>query len=142
MKYMGSKRAMLTNGIGHLIDKEISRARRFVDLFAGSAAVTRHAACRHDISVLAFDLQHYSKALASAVVDRDKPLNADLIWGLGINARKQNFSSLPEFRNSTQSPPTSLQRLGLGQPSRQASSRELTAGITSAPYRQCGLIVI
>jgi adenine-specific DNA-methyltransferase len=97
MKYMGSKRVMLTNGLGHLIDREIGKAKRFVDLFAGSAAVTRHAACRHDIPVLAFDLQHYSKVLAGAVLDRDQPLDADAIGPLGISVHRQDFTSLLTF---------------------------------------------
>lgn len=80
MKYMGSKRVMLTNGLGRLIDKEIVRSKRFLDLFAGSSVVTRHAACRHNIPVLAFDLQRYSKVLAGAVLDRDRPIDADTIW--------------------------------------------------------------
>ena len=94
MKYMGSKRAMLTNGLGHLIDKEIGKAKRFVDLFAGSAAVTRHAACRHDIPVLAFDLQHYSKVLAGAVLDRDQPLVADTVWHAWNKRAQAKFSRL------------------------------------------------
>ena len=94
MKYMGSKRAMLTNGLGHLIDREIGRAKRFVDLFAGSSAVARHAACRYDIPVLAFDLQHYSKVLAGAVLDRDKPLDADTVWSAWNKRAKASFSKL------------------------------------------------
>jgi adenine-specific DNA-methyltransferase len=98
MKYMGSKRVMLANGLGHLIDREITKAKRFVDLFAGSSAVTRHAACRHDVSVLAFDLQHFSKVLAGAVVDRDRPLDADTIWltwNKRAQARFSKFSNIP-----------------------------------------------
>jgi adenine-specific DNA-methyltransferase len=94
MKYMGSKRAMLTNGLGRLIDREIGKAKRFVDLFAGSAAVTRHVACRHDIPVLAFDLQHYSKVLAGAVIDRDRPLAADCLWRAWNKRAQARFSRL------------------------------------------------
>jgi adenine-specific DNA methylase len=98
MKYMGSKRAMLTNGLGHLIDKEISKAKRFVDLFAGSAVVTRHAACRYDVPVLSFDLQQYSKILASAVVERTRPLVAGAIWrawNKRAEARFSDFGDIP-----------------------------------------------
>src|SRR6202042_967692 len=76
MKYMGSKRAMLTNGLGHLISREIVGAKRFVDLFSGSGAVSKYAACRHEVEVLAFDLQEYSKILAGAVIGRSVALNA------------------------------------------------------------------
>ncbi len=97
MKYMGSKRAMLTNGLGRLIDREIYKAKRFVDLFSGSSAVARHAACRHDIPVLAFDLQHYSKVLAGAVLDRDQPLTAATIWSAWSKRAETRFSKVPDI---------------------------------------------
>lgn len=56
MKYMGSKRAMLENGLGELLGQEIQTANRFVDLFTGSAAVAAHVGCRFHLPVLAFDL--------------------------------------------------------------------------------------
>lgn len=71
MKYMGSKRAMLGNGLGVLLGKEIPTARRFVDLFTGSAAVATHVGSRFDLPVLAFDLQSYSTVLADAVIGRN-----------------------------------------------------------------------
>ncbi len=70
MKYMGSKRAMLGNGLGELLGREVTHARRFVDLFAGSGAVAVHVAQRFAIPVLAFDLQRYSAILAGAVIAR------------------------------------------------------------------------
>ncbi len=85
---------MLTNGLGRLLDREIPKAKRFVDLFAGSSAVTRHVACRHDIPVLAFDLQHYSKVLAGAVLDRDHSLDADAIWSAWNKRARARFSKL------------------------------------------------
>jgi adenine-specific DNA-methyltransferase len=71
MKYMGSKRAMLGNGLGDLLGKEVPSANRFVDLFTGSAAVAAHVGSRFDIPVHAFDLQSYSTVLADAVIGRD-----------------------------------------------------------------------
>lgn len=97
MKYMGSKRAMLTNGLGHLIDREIGKAERFVDLFSGSSAVARHAACKHNIPVLAFDLQHYSKVLASAVLDRDRPLAAATVWLAWSRRAHERFSKVTDI---------------------------------------------
>lgn len=76
MKYMGSKRAMLGNGLGVLLEAEIPSSRRFVDLFTGSAAVATHVGCRFDLPVLAFDLQNYSAVLADAVIGR----NATFEW--------------------------------------------------------------
>jgi adenine-specific DNA-methyltransferase len=80
MKYMGSKRAMLLNGLGKLIDSEVTKANRFVDLFSGSAAVACYVATRYDVKVRAFDLQEYGVALANAVVMRTAVLDADEIW--------------------------------------------------------------
>lgn len=70
MKYMGSKRAMLGNGLGDLLGTEVPSSKRFVDLFTGSAAVAIHVASRFDLPVLAFDLQNYSSVLAGAVINR------------------------------------------------------------------------
>lgn len=76
MKYMGSKRAMLGNGLGDLLGIEVPTAHRFVDLFTGSAAVATHVGSRFDLPVLAFDLQSYSTVLANAVIGR----NAIFVW--------------------------------------------------------------
>jgi adenine-specific DNA methylase len=75
MKYMGSKRAMLSNGLGKMIAKEIQGKDRFVDLFAGSAAVSWFVASNFEVSVLSVDLQHYSKALANSVLLRTNDLD-------------------------------------------------------------------
>lgn len=71
MKYMGSKRTMLGNGLGELLGKEAPTASRFVDLFTGSAAVAAHVGQRFDLPVLAFDLQNYSTVLADAIIGRN-----------------------------------------------------------------------
>ncbi len=75
MKYMGSKRALLGNGLGELIDVQVPSAKRFVDLFAGSAAVSTHVGCRFNLPVLAFDLQSYSAVLANAIIGRNSQLD-------------------------------------------------------------------
>ncbi len=80
MKYMGSKRAMLQNGLGELLNHEVVDARRFVDLFAGSGAVAIHVARKFPIPVLAFDLQSYSVVLTAAVVDRQEPFDWQPRW--------------------------------------------------------------
>lgn len=92
MKYMGSKRAMLGNGLGELLGKEVPTARRFVDLFTGSAAVATHVSSRFDLPVLAFDLQSYSTVLADAVIGR----NATFTWKPAFDRwykRAENFVS-------------------------------------------------
>ena len=80
MKYMGSKRAMLLNGLGTLLEREIVNAERFVDLFTGSAAVASHVAQKYDVPVLASDLQAYSVALANAVLQRRRKLAWKKHW--------------------------------------------------------------
>ncbi|MEN3331104.1 MAG: adenine-specific DNA-methyltransferase [Blastocatellia bacterium] len=80
MKYMGSKRAMLQNGLGDLLIRETLSAHRFVDLFAGSGAVATYVAIRFPIPVLAFDLQHYSAVLAGAVINRQTKFKWQSAW--------------------------------------------------------------
>jgi adenine-specific DNA methylase len=80
MKYMGSKRWMLQNGLGHTLDDASARAKRFVDLFAGSGAVVAHVATKCAIPVVAYDLQKFSVVLTRAIVGRDKKLDVDKIW--------------------------------------------------------------
>lgn len=80
MKYMGSKRMMLQNGLGELLGREVCRASRFVDLFSGSGAVAIHVATKYLVPVLAFDLQSYSAVLAGAVLERAQPVDSESIW--------------------------------------------------------------
>src|SRR5262245_30441226 len=75
MKYMGSKRAMLQNGLGDLIREKAKSAKRVVDLFCGSAAVSWFAAENTGCPVLSVDLQTYSAILARAVVTRTRAVN-------------------------------------------------------------------
>lgn len=80
MKYMGSKRWMLQNGLGHTLDDESAGAKRFVDLFAGSGAVAAHVAVKRAIPVVAYDLQKFSVVLTQAIVGRDKNLDVERVW--------------------------------------------------------------
>lgn len=70
MKYMGSKRAMLGNGLGDALGRAATDANRVFDLFTGSGAVAWHVAQRFQKQVIAGDLQLYSTALAAAVIER------------------------------------------------------------------------
>ncbi len=72
MKYMGSKRAMLRNGLGDTLSETVHKFDRFVDLFAGSGAVACHVAEQYEISVVANDLQTFSTALCSPILERNK----------------------------------------------------------------------
>lgn len=97
MKYMGSKRAMLANGLGILIDQAIVGRARFVDLFAGSGAVAKFVATRHTTPVLATDLQNYAALLTGSVINRITPLSTDNVWDLWLNRAKKHLAE--DFKN-------------------------------------------
>jgi adenine-specific DNA-methyltransferase len=80
MKYMGSKRVMLQNGLGYLLSREASVCNYFVDLFSGSGAVAAYVAQRLPIPVLALDTQSYSAVLAGAVLNRVSKLARPETW--------------------------------------------------------------
>lgn len=89
MKYMGSKRAMLKNGLGHLLDKTLVGRRRFVDLFCGSGAVSSFVAQRAAVPVLASDLQQYAVTLTNAVIERTAPFSTDTHWSSWVERAEQ-----------------------------------------------------
>lgn len=77
---MGSKRAMLSNGLGNALDGMVERHNRFIDLFTGSASVAWHVAQRYQIETWAFDLQKYGAVLAAAVIQRDSGVDPIRLW--------------------------------------------------------------
>lgn len=103
MKYMGSKRSMLRNGLGALITRELADATRFVDLFTGSAAVAWFAATRHVVEVRAFDLQSYGVELANAIIGRTTPLNGMSIWQVWERAAQERRLAIrpPTYKTLT-----------------------------------------
>nr|WP_273726443.1 DNA adenine methylase [Brucella gallinifaecis] len=76
---MGSKRTMLSNGLGEAIGRSLNEAERVFDLFTGSAAVAWYVAEKYGKEVLASDLQIYSTVLAASVIERTTPVT-DRIW--------------------------------------------------------------
>ena len=76
MKYMGSKKFMLKNGLGKLIRENIKHCDRFVDPFCGSGAVVFFVAKDFAKPILAADLQQYSTVLARSVIGKEKELNS------------------------------------------------------------------
>lgn len=89
MKYMGSKRSMLTNGLGQLIRRLAPQHTRFVDLFCGSGSVAWYAAENTSLPVIAVDLQQYGVVLAGSVVTRTEPLDLQpLVEGWLKRARR------------------------------------------------------
>ncbi|WCM29885.1 DNA adenine methylase [Sphingomonas sp. QA11] len=76
---MGSKRAMLGNGLGEALGRSLFSANRVLDLFTGSAAVAWHVAEKHGKEVIACDLQQYSTVLAASVIERTEAIT-DFAW--------------------------------------------------------------
>ncbi|HEX9466463.1 MAG TPA: DNA adenine methylase [Alphaproteobacteria bacterium] len=102
MKYMGSKAAMLQNGLGETLATEINGHKRFVDVFAGSGAVAVHVARRFKVKVLAFDLQHYSVCLTQSVLGRRGELDCSFLSTWASRAAKEVAKySVPPSRNLT-----------------------------------------
>lgn len=100
MKYMGSKRWMLQNGLGDLIAQEVPNAARFVDLFAGAGAVSVHVSSKYEIPVVAYDLQAYSRVLVAAVIERESELQIDAVW--------RNWYARARALRQTVRPPSAL----------------------------------
>ncbi len=90
MKYMGSKRMMLQNGLGDLISDCSDTAGRVVDLFCGAGSVSWYAAEETSCPVLAVDLQAYAVAFASAVISRNAPLDATALTSKWLAPAEKN----------------------------------------------------
>ncbi len=80
MKYMGSKRSMLQNGLGRIILEQANKADRFVDLFCGAGYVSWFAAENTVLPVLAIDLQYFAVILAKSIIGRNAPLQASELF--------------------------------------------------------------
>ena len=79
MKYMGSKRVMLQNGLGDLLIQEAIKHNRIVDLFSGAAAVSWFVAEKTNKEVLAIDIQEFAVVLAKSVICRNKIFQPDTL---------------------------------------------------------------
>src|ERR1035437_6966774 len=96
MKYMGSKRALLNNGLGRLISKQLPKANRVVDPFCGAGAVIYFIAENYHKKIIAGDLQKFAVILASAVISRTQKIyinKLERIW-LSEVTRKISRSKL------------------------------------------------
>ena len=71
---MGSKTALLGGELGDILLGEASDTRRFVDLFAGSGAVSHFMAQLTKLPVLSVDLQEYSRILSASIIERTTSL--------------------------------------------------------------------
>lgn len=95
MKYMGSKRAMLQNGLGELMRTHADGASRIVDLFCGAASVAWFAATQLRKPVAAFDLQRYAAVLAGCVVRRTRALDAKQVEDDWVARAEQGRTAMP-----------------------------------------------
>ncbi|WP_281405966.1 MULTISPECIES: DNA adenine methylase [unclassified Mesorhizobium] len=89
---MGSKRAMLGNGLGEALGRSLVEAERVFDLFTGSAAVAWYVAEQYGKEVLACDLQIYSAVLAASVIERTSSIT-DRGWVESWVHRARGFIS-------------------------------------------------
>ena len=78
MKYMGSKRLLLQNGLGEILRKNVNNYHHFVDLMCGSGMVSYHVAENYPIRVLSYDIQQFAVILTNAIINRVEPLNISL----------------------------------------------------------------
>jgi 16S rRNA G966 N2-methylase RsmD len=101
MKYMGSKRWMLSNGLGELLAEQAPRSERFVDLFSGTAAVSWHVAESTQVPVLAVDLQAYAAVLGQAVLGRTRAVNPVRVLGGWVKRAQARIEADPIDEQAT-----------------------------------------
>ena len=77
MKYMGSKRWQLNNGLGTQLRRVAGPTDRFVDLFSGSGVVSWFASEQLSLPVTAVDLQQYAVVVTASVIERSRALRTN-----------------------------------------------------------------
>src|ERR1700742_4786601 len=100
MKYMGSKRTMLSNHLGQILPTEIQNAGRFADLFIGSAAVSWYVAENTSVEVIGADLQDFAVILANAVISRRKVIDGDRLWRQWSRRARQYYYRMTSRREA------------------------------------------
>ncbi|UDF37812.1 UNVERIFIED_ORG: DNA adenine methylase [Shinella sp. XGS7] len=86
---MGSKRAMLRNGLGELLTELVPARDRFFDLFCGSGSVAGYVAQRFAVPVYACDLQTYAVALTACQVEQTASFAHEDVGEAWISAAAQ-----------------------------------------------------
>lgn len=127
MKYMGSKRAMLVNGLGDLLMSEAKDHDRVVDLFCGASSVAWFAAQKCGKPVLAVDLQTYAVILAGAVVKRTKPIDVEKLEDAWLNSAQVMRKDHPFWSDAER-----LDGLGLNTATWSKRARELCFGYSTS----------
>lgn len=98
MKYMGSKRMMLQNGLGAILNQEISDYSRFIDLMCGAGSVAQHVAEQNKIVVNAYDLQLYAVICCNSVINRKKRINYEDKLGINLQSVEQELINHDLFK--------------------------------------------
>lgn len=80
MKYMGSKKNLLENGLGDILRHESKNSNRFIDLFSGTGSVSKYVAMNTKLEVIAVDLQEYSAIMSDAVLSRTGEFDTKVIF--------------------------------------------------------------
>lgn len=91
---MGSKRVMLKNGLGDILEEESKSASRIVDLFCGAASVSWFAATKLEKTVIAYDLQLYATILAGSIIKRTKAMSLEYINKIWLSKALKTRSKL------------------------------------------------
>lgn len=94
---MGSKSALLRGKLGERLVALTRDKDRFVDLFAGSAAVSIFVAERCAIPVISVDIQQYSSHLALSVIGRDTSADPGTIIANWIKASDESLTTWSEY---------------------------------------------
>ena len=79
---------MLANGLGKILRRRAADSKRFVDLFAGSGAVSWYVAENTASSAVAADLQQFAAVLAESVICRNQVIDGEALW-LGWRTRAE-----------------------------------------------------
>lgn len=70
---------MLRNGLGELLEKQISNKNGFYDLFCGAGSVAGHIAQNFEIPVYACDLQQYAVVLAASQIENTEQFDPHVV---------------------------------------------------------------
>ena len=126
MKYMGSKRSMLRNGLGEVLAAEAKMTTRVVDLFCGAGSVSWFAATELGKVVRACDLQQYAVTLVNAVVRRTSATDARELEKTWLSRARRSRARLAGWRDARK-----LDTGGHATPTWRRKAQTLCAGTVS-----------
>lgn len=89
---------MLKGELGQVVLAEAKKARRFVDLFAGSGSVSHFVAERVGVPVLSVDLQEYSRVLTGCITERTTDIDVEALKSLWTASVAADLETDDEFR--------------------------------------------